>query len=170
MALPLGVHPETGNRCYFCKTELFVKVEQLAERLGKSRTSITETLALGTMPADVRELCRLADISSKSLLLQVVRQKNPHEMTALIGRLQQSGGTREEARRLTRGGRRGRGSRSKPFVFRFRPLEKAFSLALQFRKSEVSRTEIIDALRRVLEELSKQSDSSDSGVDTTGEA
>jgi uncharacterized protein len=24
----------TGNRCYFCKTELFVKVEKLAERLG----------------------------------------------------------------------------------------------------------------------------------------
>jgi pyridinium-3,5-biscarboxylic acid mononucleotide sulfurtransferase len=24
----------TGNRCYFCKTELFVKVEQLAARLG----------------------------------------------------------------------------------------------------------------------------------------
>src|ERR1700681_4804386 len=49
--------------------------EDLARRLGKSRTSITESLALTLMPDDVRNLCRLADISSKSLLLQVVRQE-----------------------------------------------------------------------------------------------
>src|SRR5205814_3333567 len=48
--------------------------EDLARRLGKSRTSVTESLALNAMPESVRTLCRLADISSKSLLLQVVRQ------------------------------------------------------------------------------------------------
>src|SRR6476659_4668736 len=51
--------------------------EDLARRLGKSRTSITESLALAGMPDDVRTLCRLADITSKSLLLQVVRQETP---------------------------------------------------------------------------------------------
>ena len=29
-----GYQANNGNRCYFCKTELFVKVRQLAERLG----------------------------------------------------------------------------------------------------------------------------------------
>jgi uncharacterized protein len=29
-----GYQANKGNRCYFCKTELFVKVRQLAERLG----------------------------------------------------------------------------------------------------------------------------------------
>src|SRR2546429_4687053 len=48
--------------------------EDLARRLGKSRTSVTESLALNGIPEDIRNLCRLADISSKSLLLQVVRQ------------------------------------------------------------------------------------------------
>ena len=38
-------------------------------RLGKSRTSITESLSLNNMPDEVKNLCRLADISSKSLLL-----------------------------------------------------------------------------------------------------
>src|SRR5213595_3131604 len=49
--------------------------EDLARRLGKSRTSVTESLALNAMPEAVRTLCRLADISTKSLLLQVVRQE-----------------------------------------------------------------------------------------------
>jgi ParB family chromosome partitioning protein len=48
--------------------------EALARKLGKSRTSITESLALNAIPEDIKNLCRLADISSKSLLLQVVRQ------------------------------------------------------------------------------------------------
>src|SRR5205814_731045 len=48
--------------------------EAMAERLGKSRTSITEILTLSAMPEEVREACRRADIHSKSLLLQVVRQ------------------------------------------------------------------------------------------------
>ena len=51
----------------------------MAEKLGKSRTSITETLSLTAMPDDVRQLCRLADIQSKSLLLQIVRQSDPAE-------------------------------------------------------------------------------------------
>ena len=36
--------------------------EKMAERIGKSRSSITETLSLDGMPEEVRELCRLADI------------------------------------------------------------------------------------------------------------
>jgi pyridinium-3,5-biscarboxylic acid mononucleotide sulfurtransferase len=33
ISLP-GYQANTGNRCYFCKAELFLKVEQLAQRLG----------------------------------------------------------------------------------------------------------------------------------------
>src|ERR1700675_3116593 len=73
--------------------------EDLARRLGKSRTSVTESLALNGMPEEVRNLCRLADISAKSLLLQVVRQNTPEKMTALIEKISSQGGTtRQELR------------------------------------------------------------------------
>jgi ParB family chromosome partitioning protein len=127
--------------------------EMMAERLGKSRTSITETLSLSGMPEEVRQLCRLADISGKSLLLQIVRQAEPRKMVALIDRLQQEGATRQTARRLA-GERKkvGRG-RPKPYVFQFQPKDKAFSLALRFRRGQVPREEIIRALRSILESL-----------------
>ena len=51
--------------------------EDMARKLGKSRTSITESLSLINMPKEVRNLCRLADIASKSTLLQIVRQSDP---------------------------------------------------------------------------------------------
>jgi len=74
--------------------------EDLAKRLGKSRTSVTESLSLTAMPSEVRKLCRLADIYSKSLILQVVRQQTPEKMVALVEHLTKGGAaaTREEAR------------------------------------------------------------------------
>src|ERR1043165_5926900 len=94
--------------------------EDLAKRLGKSRTSITESLALSEMPDEVRNLCRLADISSKSVLLQIVRQQAPQKMVALVRRLTRDGQTvtREEARRAVAKPKPGR---PKAFVFQYRP-------------------------------------------------
>jgi ParB family chromosome partitioning protein len=130
--------------------------ELMAEKLGKSRTSITEVLTLNAMPEEVRNLCRLADISSKSLLLQVVRQGESEKMIALVERLQQGGGaTREEARRILKEAKPKAGpGRPKNFVFRYQPEGKSFNLALQFRKTQVERDEIIQALRRIIDELS----------------
>jgi len=131
--------------------------EAMAEKLGKSRSSITETLSLAAMPEEVRQLCRLADIQSKSILLQVVRQGGRDKMTTFIERLGREGATRVEARRLGRKEetRRGRG-RPRHFVFRFNPKGSDFSLNLQFKRSQVDREEIIRTLEGILESLRKQ--------------
>ncbi len=127
--------------------------EEMAEKLGKSRTSITETLSLAQMPEDVRQLCRLADIESKSLLLQILRQGDPRKMVALVERFQREGATtRSHARRIAKEGKKGKG-RPRHFVFRYQPREKTFNLSLQFSKTEVPKTEIIRALERIITEL-----------------
>jgi ParB family chromosome partitioning protein len=131
--------------------------EDLAKRLGKSRTSITESLALAEMPPEVRNLCRLADISSKSLLLQIVRQKNPQKMVALIEKLTREGQgavTREHARKATSKPKAGR---PKAFLFQYKPPTKAFNLRLQFRKGKVDRGEVIAALEEIIADLRGQS-------------
>ena len=127
--------------------------EDLARRLGKSRTSITESLALQGMPDQVRTLCRLADITSKSLLLQIVRQETPEKMTALIEKIASQGGTtRQQLRQATAKPKAGR---PKHYVFAFRPPTKAFNLRLSFNKSRATRDEIIDALEAILRDLRK---------------
>jgi len=127
--------------------------EDLAKRLGKSRTSVTESLSLTAMPTEVRKLCRLADISSKSLLLQVVRQQSPEKMVALVEHLTKGGAaaTREEARKAAVA--RPKLGRPKAFVFQYRPAAKTFNLRLQFRKSDVDRSEVIATLETILNEL-----------------
>jgi ParB family chromosome partitioning protein len=128
--------------------------ESLASRLGKSRTAITESLSLHSMPEEIKNLCRLADISSKSLLLQVLRQSEPSKMAALVQKISEEGGaTRADIRKATARPKMGR---PKAFVFTYRPTSKAFNLKLRFSRGRVERDEIIRALEAILADLRMQ--------------
>jgi len=133
--------------------------EDMARRLGKGRTSITESLAISEMPKAVRDLCRLADISSKSLLLQVVRQGTSEKMIAFIEQLTKDGATgpvtREKARKVASKPKMGR---PKAFIFSYRPPTKAFNLSLKFTRSDVDKTEVIATLEGIIAELRKSRD------------
>ena len=129
--------------------------EDLARRLGKSRTSVTESLALNAMPEEIRNVCRLADISSKSVLLQIVRQETPEKMSALVEKVASQGGaTRQQLREAAA---RPKAGRPKHYVFAYRPPTKAFNLKISFAKSRASKDEIIDALEAILKDLRKRS-------------
>src|SRR5690349_22288625 len=125
--------------------------EDMARKLGRSRTAITEALSLNNMPEEVRNVCRLADISSKSTLLQIVRQTDPQKMLALVERLAGQGTTtRQDVRKETAKPQAGK---PKSFVFAFKPPTKAFDLRLSFKKSKVEKDEIIEALENIIREL-----------------
>jgi ParB family chromosome partitioning protein len=125
--------------------------EDMARRLGKSRTAVTESLSLNAIPEEVKNLCRLADIHSKSLLLQVVRQGDPQKMVALVERIaRDEGTTREIVRRETAKPKPGR---PKAYVFSYKARTKAFKLQLKFSKSKVDRNEVIEALEGIIQEL-----------------
>jgi len=128
--------------------------EDLAKRLGKSRTSITESMSLNSIPPDVRKVCRLAGINNRSLLLQVVRQGEPQKMLALIEKIATQGSTREQLRKEAEQ-EKPKAGRPKSFVFAFRPATKAFNLRLQFNKRNASKDEVISALEEIIRELKK---------------
>jgi ParB family chromosome partitioning protein len=125
--------------------------EDMARRLGKSRTSITESVSLNAMPEEVKNLCRLADIHSKSLLLQVVRQADHQKMVALVEKIASGGAaTREDVRKETAKPKPGR---PKSYVFSYKAPTKAFKLQLRFTKARVDRDEVIHALEDIIAEL-----------------
>ena len=135
---------QLAQRCHYTH-------EDMARKLGKSRTSITEALALNNMPDEVRNVCRLADITSRSTLLQIVRQATPQKMLALVKRMVSQGSTtRQDLRSETA---KAGPARPRPYVFSFRAPSKSFRLRLSFNKSRVERAEIIEALENIIREL-----------------
>jgi ParB family chromosome partitioning protein len=130
--------------------------EEIARKLGKSRTVITEALSLNRIPEDVQERCRQADITSKSMLLQIARQETEADMHRLVDRLAGEGMSRDEARRFNREGDAQR--RSRHYTFRFEPEDESFQFRLTFPKPEVERDELIQALQRILERLVEEAE------------
>ncbi|MEW5807787.1 MAG: ParB/RepB/Spo0J family partition protein [Acidobacteriota bacterium] len=129
--------------------------EQIAKKLAKSRTSITETLSLNKLSEDIKDLCRRADIRSKSMLLQIARLSNEEDMKLLIKKIANDGMTREEARSFKREKNNNRinNNMAKRFIFHYRPENRSFSLNIRFNKQQVQREELISILEEIIERI-----------------
>ena len=122
--------------------------EDIARKIAKSRSSITEVLSLRTIPDQVKAQCIEAGVLSKSQLLQVARQPDEARMRDLVKRFALGLVNREQARAERHPDKNPRAA-----MFRYVPPAKEFKLVLQFRKGKVERQEIVAALRRVIETL-----------------
>ncbi|MBZ5589972.1 MAG: ParB/RepB/Spo0J family partition protein [Acidobacteriia bacterium] len=72
--------------------------DQVAAAVGKSRTTVTETLKLLAIPPALQDLCRHADITAKSVLLLIARAQNIQEMEALVQQIAEGNLDRDAAR------------------------------------------------------------------------
>jgi ParB family transcriptional regulator, chromosome partitioning protein len=129
--------------------------EEVSKKVGKSRTTVTEAISLAAIPEEIREECRRADINVKSLLLQIVRQPDTGTMRETINALANKDFTRDEARALIRERKlkEGNAEVTKPFTFKYHLPLPNVKVEVKFQKSEVEKTEIIEALKSLLREL-----------------
>jgi ParB family transcriptional regulator, chromosome partitioning protein len=126
--------------------------EDIAKKIGRARSSVTETLSLRNIPDGLRKKCIEHGVISKSLLLQIARQPTEKKMLEMFQRILQGGLTRDEARRERREEQAGP-QRPQPFIFNFEPPNDTFKFRIQFKKSHVSRDELIRTLRDILGQL-----------------
>ncbi len=138
--------------------------EEVARAVGKSRTSVTETLTLLNIPPALRDLCRHADISAKSKLLIVARAKNVEEMERLLQAILEEGADREALRAMQVGGSEEPPAATgeqppvpagfKPIQLRYRPSpQAAVRISLTVARPGVGREEIVQALEDLLAKL-----------------
>lgn len=76
--------------------------DDVAARISKSRTTVTETLTLATIPRQVRETLEAGDVRSKSVLLELARCDSAEVMARLAEKVVHDGLTRDDLRKLRR--------------------------------------------------------------------
>jgi len=152
---------EEAEGLYRLATQFEYTHEDLAKKIGRARSSVTETLSLRNIPDALRKKCLDHGISSKSLLLQIARQPTEKKMVEMFQRIQHGGLTRDEARRERREEQAGP-QRPQPFIFHFEPPSESFKFRIQFKKSHVSRDELISTLREILGQLEGSATDADS--------
>ncbi len=137
--------------------------DEVARKVGKSRSSVTESLSIAAIPEVIREKCRRADINIKSTLLQIIRQPDDQSMLDMVDEIINQGLTRDEARDL----RRKKISQvsdekpRRPFVLRHQFAEENAQLEIKFRNGEVGRERIIEILKGYLKSLEDGGTASD---------
>ena len=126
--------------------------DDVAKKIGKSRSSVSEILFLKNIPEPIRKRCIESGVLARTLLLQIAKQPTEKKMLEMLARILQGGLTRDEARK-ERAEEKGGPQRPQPFIFHYEPENESFRFRLQFKKSHVSRDELIRTLREILAQL-----------------
>ena len=148
--------------------------EDVAAAVGKARSSITEALRLLDIPPAIRDLCRHADITAKSLLLLIARAPSIADMEMLVQEIAEKSLDREAARYLSRQAHSGDdeggsapgqaqnapdgetidASTFRPRRLRFRAAADApIHMSLSLRRPGVSRDDVIRSLETLLAQI-----------------
>jgi ParB family chromosome partitioning protein len=127
--------------------------EKISQVVGKSRTTITETLLINEIPDRIRVMCREAGISNKSVLVQVARAGSEEAMEQVVRAFAAGEMSREQLRRQTAKPEPKKAGRPKNFVFALKDKALPFTLNLAFKKPNVEKSEVIDAVRELLKRL-----------------
>jgi ParB family chromosome partitioning protein len=159
VALIENLQRENLNACEEAEALLKLKQarqytdEQLAKIIGKSRSSVTESLTLNGLPEAIKAECRMSDIGTKSQLLQVLRAGNKEEKFALwqafkTGKVRNVRDMRNHKISATNG-------RGRPNNYRFqhKPRDRHYQVLVTFSKSRATREEVSDALKDALKHL-----------------
>jgi len=126
--------------------------DRISQVIGKSRSTVTETLMINDIPDRIQAMAREAGISNKSILVQIARAGSEQAMERALRRLAAGDLSREQLRKETKNEPKKAG-RPKHFTFHYKDKSLPFSLNLAFRKPKVEKREIIDALRELLRRL-----------------
>jgi ParB family chromosome partitioning protein len=131
--------------------------EKISQVIGKSRTTVTETLLINDIPDRIRAMCREAGISNKSVLVQVARAGSEEAMEQVVRAFAAGELSREDLRKQTASKPEPKkAGRPKNYVFALKDKSLPFTLNLAFKKPNVEKDEVIDAVRELLRRLESE--------------
>ncbi len=143
--------------------------EEIARKIGKSRSTVTELMTLAGLPAAIRAKCLESDISAKSTLLEIARQFDEKAMHEFLANIRNQGLKRDEIRRTARQKNKTaavsiaaeKTSQEEAFAEKFSADEKTFqyfspnnnfNLEIHFHKSETfSKKDVLKALKETFD-------------------
>jgi len=133
--------------------------EEIAKKISKSRTTVTESMAIAGIPQEIREKCREGNISAKSTLLEIARQFDDAAMRDFVQNITSKGLKREEIRNTARPQSKTSEKESlKPEVitprnvFKYSSTNGSFNLEIKFSdKRGLVKKDILQALKEAFD-------------------
>lgn len=150
--------------------------DEIAKKIGKSRSTVTEAMAIAGLPSQIRERCLAAKIMSKSTLLEISRQFDENAMRQLLDNIQDNNLKRREIRQAARPPikktveknlqnsraneifKNNQNASESKFaqknIFRFADGDQTFTIEIKFDR-DYEKQDVVKALTAALESLDK---------------
>ena len=139
--------------------------DQIAKKIGKSRTTITESMTIAGIPENIREKCLAGRINAKSTLLEIARQFDDEAMLEFVNKIGQQGLNREEIRQEVRPKKTesqakkkvsGNSSANEKKSFNYAAFDNSFDIEIVFNNKEFERKDILRALKEAFDYVKSQ--------------
>ncbi len=135
--------------------------DEIAKKISKSRTTVTESMTIAGIPDEIREKCRTADISAKSTLLEIARQFDDAAMHDFVERITTKNLTRDEIRSSARPGAKSSESRETKTkkaapenTFKYFSEQSGFIVEIKFTsQTEFVKKDLLQALKEAFESV-----------------
>jgi ParB family chromosome partitioning protein len=130
------------------------KQDEIAQKISKSRTTVTEFMTIAGLPDDIRTRCRSANINSKATLLEIARQFDEAAMFEYLDNLISGAPTKKKQSGLANGKM---AVAAKPALaphaeFKFVGENDLYHLQVSFSKpNTLNRTNLLKALKEAFD-------------------
>jgi ParB family chromosome partitioning protein len=139
--------------------------EEIAKKISKSRTTVTELLTVASIPAEVRGMCVDMKLTAKTSLLEVARQFDEKEMVSFLEKIgSEPSPNREKVRKMARPEKNepASGGVVKPAVdrastFSYAARDGDFELEIRFKNpASQSRRGVLKALKEAFDDVKSE--------------
>jgi ParB family chromosome partitioning protein len=131
--------------------------QDIAEKIGKSRSTITEIISVSRIPTEIRQMIKSAAITSRSTIIEIAKIDDLNTMARAVETIIERKLTRSDTRDLTKlikDKSQSEETKNKPYVFNYIPSDnKTYKLRIEFKKQVVTRQELISILEDVIKKL-----------------
>ncbi|HEX8286836.1 MAG TPA: ParB/RepB/Spo0J family partition protein [Pyrinomonadaceae bacterium] len=151
--------------------------EEIAKKIGRSRTTVTELMSIAGLPEQIREKCRQSNLTAKSVLLEIARQFDEAAMNEFVGKIVVQNLNRDKIRQTARpqnlaGNNAQKAKSNKPLknsaaemkhsnnssnVFKYISNNGDFKLQLEFGEANVlDKNNVLKALKEAFEKVKNE--------------
>jgi ParB family chromosome partitioning protein len=139
--------------------------EEIAKKISKSRTTVTELLTVASIPSEIRKTCIDKKITAKSSLLEVARQFDEKEMVDFLKRIDGSAPVgREKVRKMARPAGKDTSSNTltsaaepHPNTFAYTSAAGDFEIEIRFKRADsLNRRGVLKALKLTFDDVKNE--------------
>lgn len=139
--------------------------DEIAKKISKSRTTVTELMTIAGIPEKIREKCKAGGIVAKSTLLEIARQFDDQAMFDFVEKISSQDLTRDEVRKSARPEKptsKTNASVNKTKAetdknkFVYYSKMNDFELTIKFKIKDFDKKKILQTLKEVFDEIKNQ--------------